>query len=120
MKKISIDEEFHAPDGYVWMFSNKEGSLKLDRVRKSGRVKEFVPPTLDEVKEFFKSKGYTEEAAMKFYDYYNNDDGSPWKDGKGQLIKDYKKKAKSVWFRDEYRIPAAKQSNSKAESKFLF
>lgn len=61
---------------------------------------------MQEVKDYFKEKGYTEAAAIKFYDYYSDEKSpdKPWVDGNGKAIKDWRKKAKSVWFRDEYKI----------------
>jgi hypothetical protein len=58
----------------------------------------FTPPSLDEVKAYFKSKKYLESAAIKFYDYY---DSAEWKDGKGNQVKNWKQKAIGVWFKKE-------------------
>lgn len=62
----------------------------------------FVPPTLDEVKAYFKERGYTAEIATKAYDYYST---ANWKDSNGRRIKDWKQKMISVWFKDEDKIP---------------
>lgn len=61
----------------------------------------FVPPTLEMVKEFAKSKGYSEECAVKAWDYY---DAMEWKDSEGKAVKSWKGKLIAVWFKPEYKI----------------
>jgi signal recognition particle subunit SEC65 len=115
MKKIKPGEEFDL-NGNVFTYSINEDktiTLKKGRVVKS---KEGVqPPTLDEVKAFFKSNGYKLEAAEKFYNYYK-DGNPPWSDSNGKPVKSWKQKARVVWFKDEYREPKKEESTS----KFLF
>lgn len=65
------------------------------------------PPTLQEVKDYFVEKGYTEQSAEKAWNYYNaslGDNGRVWKDGKGQTVKNWKQKMQAVWFKDENKI----------------
>lgn len=65
--------------------------------------KEFVPPTLDEVKEFFRSKGYSPDAAERAWNYY--EDAEPkWYDRNGSPVKNWKQKMRVVWFKDDNRI----------------
>lgn len=64
-----------------------------------------VPPTLEEVKEFVKSKGYNEECAIKAFDYYTEMD---WIDGEGKPVKRWKAKIIAVWFKNEYKIETPK------------
>lgn len=68
----------------------------------------FVPPTLDEVKEFVKSKGYTEECAIKAWEYY---DAMDWHDRDDKPVKRWKGKIISNWLRPEYKI-VEKSSNA--------
>jgi hypothetical protein len=116
MKKIALDEEFSAVGG-IYVFTNKEGKIVLQRVRNAGKTKEFIPPTIEEVKEFFKSRGYSAEAAAKFHDYYSLGN---WKDGKGNPVKVWKQKASSVWFRPEHLIKEEPAKDNKKEGKFMF
>lgn len=58
----------------------------------------FTPPTLLEVINYFKEKGYSETAAKKAFDYY---DSSNWIDGKGSKVKNWKQKMIGVWFKEE-------------------
>lgn len=99
MKKINFDEEFQV-ENTIFMFSKNDGEVKLKVVRKSKGKSVFQSPSLEEVKEFFKSKGYTEESAAKFHEYYGLGD---WKDSKGTQVRSWKQKAASVWFKHENR-----------------
>lgn len=60
-----------------------------------------IPPTLIEVCEYFKQKGYREDVAKKAYEYY---DQSKWFDSKGKKVKNWKQKMIGVWFKDENKI----------------
>jgi hypothetical protein len=61
---------------------------------------DFIPPSLDEVKEFFKSKGYNEEGAIKAYDYYTD---MEWKDRDDKPVKRWKAKMIANWLRPEFK-----------------
>lgn len=116
MKKIDLGEEFTF-NGLVWVFAEDNGSIGLKKLRKAGKQKgEFIPPTPSEVNDFFKLKGYTAEAAHKFFEYYSLGD---WKDGKGNQVKNWQRKAVSVWFRAEHQIKEINKQDE-PESKFLF
>jgi hypothetical protein len=60
--------------------------------------KPFMPPSLEEVKIFFKEKGYSEQAASTAFNYYSTAD---WVDGKGNKVLNWKQKMISVWFKPE-------------------
>jgi len=60
------------------------------------------PPSLADVVEYFKAKGYTAEAAERAYNYYAVAD---WKDSKGNQVKNWKQKMISVWFKPENEAP---------------
>lgn len=83
---------------------NKNGVYHYKRKE---RIKiEFTHPTLQEVIDFFYSKGYNKEGAKKAYDYYNVAD---WKDAKGKQIINWKQKMIGNWLRDEYKIKSLNQ-----------
>lgn len=68
---------------------------------------------VNEIIDYFKDKGYTEESAKKFYDFYSVSD---WKDSNGKKVINWKQKAQSVWFTEENKIkPEAKKIKSVAE-----
>ncbi len=119
MSKINVpnNTEFSG-GGRIWIFEEIEGKITLRNLRAAGtsRSKEFIPPTLNEVKEFFKERGYTEESAIKFHDYYSL---GAWKDGKGNAVKNWRQKSSSVWFRPEHKIKD-KPKQDDSDSKFLF
>lgn len=115
MKPITLKEnqEFIIATGVFVYTMNPDGkSFQITLVRKVAdepvKPKKqnknlFIPPSIDEIKYFFKEKGYTESKAIQFYEYYSN--GNPaWSDGKGRLIASWKQKAISVWFRPEDKI----------------
>jgi hypothetical protein len=66
----------------------------------SSGYKKFVPPTVEEVIEFFVEKGYTKESAIKAHEYY---EVGNWHDKNGKAVKNWKQKMSSVWFRDEHK-----------------
>jgi len=102
-KKIEPDEEFEM-GGQVFAYSVIDGNLKL-RVVGSADVKpykpKFIPPSLQDVKAFFKDKGYNEIGAKKAWDYY---EAGNWHDSKGTPVKNWKQKLMGVWFKDEYKL----------------
>lgn len=61
----------------------------------------FIPPTLEEVKEFVKSKGYIEDCAIKAWEYY---EAMNWKDNNGKPVKSWKAKIIAIWLREEFKI----------------
>lgn len=77
--------------------------------------KEFIPPTLDDVKSFFKEKGYSEQHAEKVFDYYAVND---WKDSHGKQVQNWKQKMIGNWLRkEEGKINNEYEANKKTEAK---
>lgn len=61
-------------------------------------------PSLSEVEDYFDKNGYTKESAKKMFDYYESSREKKdlaWKDGKGNIVNNWKQKAIAVWFKDE-------------------
>ena len=77
----------------------------------------FVPPSLDEVLQYFSKEGYTEESAERFFKGY---DVNEWRDSTDKPIKNWKMKAQQVWFKDENKIKnkPASHDNAIIENKF--
>lgn len=107
LKKIKPGEEFALYDT-VYTYSVNEGRVIIKAIRKvnTKATNSFIPPTLDEVKTFFKEKGYNEIGAKKAFDYYSAGD---WKDAKGNQVKNWKQKMLGVWCRDEYKLQEVKK-----------
>ena len=77
------------------------GKVKESKGENSKTKKKFVPPTLEEVKQYFKEWGYKESVAERaYYGYKENN----WKDTKGNVVKNWKQKMQNVWFKDEHKI----------------
>jgi hypothetical protein len=66
--------------------------------KKVKKEKNIVYPTIEEVRLYFTENGYTEQSSIKFFKYYSV---AEWKDSKGNIVKNWKQKAQSVWFKDE-------------------
>lgn len=68
--------------------------LNTKLIQKPNKEKGFIPPTLQEVINFFIEKGSTSEIATTAFEYYNVAD---WKDGRGRQVKNWKQKMIAVW-----------------------
>ena len=67
----------------------------------------YPPPSLEEVTDYFRSKGYSDEAAKKAYEYYEagkDPESGNWKDARGNIVKAWKQKMHSVWFKPENEV----------------
>ena len=63
-----------------------------------------APPSLEEVILYFDENGYTKDSATKMFEYYEESRkprGRVWKDGRGNTVKNWKQKARSVWFKPD-------------------
>jgi hypothetical protein len=63
-----------------------------------------VPPSLEEVKLYFKEKGYREDVAIKAFEYYSSND---WRDKNDSPVKNWRLKM-HVWFKDSAKIQEEK------------
>lgn len=86
------------PKGRSKGAGNTQSKVKKSKEEKS---KGFTPPTLEEVKDYFKEKGYDPKAGERAFDYY---DDLKWFDSQGNQVKSWKSKMNSVWFKDENKI----------------
>lgn len=58
-------------------------------------------PSIEDVKDFFREKGYSQDTAVKAFEYYSI---NQWKDGKGNPVRNWKQKMIAVWFKPENLI----------------
>lgn len=74
-----------------------------EKKRKEIKRKEsiFIAPSLIDVKEYFREKGFAENIAITAFNYY---DSANWHDSKGKQVLNWKQKMVSVWFKDENKI----------------
>jgi len=98
MKTIKENEYFVVGET-IFQYVIVDGKHKLIPTKKVVK-KVFIPPTLDQVKAYFVSKGYTEDSADKFFNYYSPE----WKDSNGKPVKNWEQKARGIWFKDENKI----------------
>ena len=69
--------------------------------RKERIKKEVYIPTIEEVKDFFRSKGYSDYGADRAYTYYLI---GGWEDSNGKKVRNWKQKMAANWFREEFKI----------------
>lgn len=79
---------------------SKNNAILKESKRKSkgilmGIVNENV--NVNEIEDYFVLNGYSKELANKFYLHYQPD----WTDSNDKKVKDWKKKAQTVWFKEE-------------------
>lgn len=87
---------------WKWFSEGFEAGSKKAPAKKR-TVKEFVPPTIDEVKQYFKDNGYSEETAVRGYEHYKEGD---WTDSDGRKVVNWKQKMRTNWFHDKNKIGA--------------
>jgi len=90
-----------------------ESEIEKERGKGSGKPKAFTPPTIQEVCEYFKENGYSEQSAKRAFQYYES---AKWIDSKGSPVKNWKQKMIGVWFKEENKTNP--QSNGSQISKF--
>jgi uncharacterized protein YdaU (DUF1376 family) len=84
----------------------EESREEKSRVDKNREDDGKVPPSLEDVILYFTENGYTKESATKMWEYYEESRkprGRVWKDGRGNTVKNWKQKARSIWFKDDNR-----------------
>lgn len=107
--------------GYEWFSNDSKGfemipeclekkEREIEEEREIEKEEErMVPPSPDSIKKFGLENGYNLDG-YKIFDYYNDKN---WKDSKGNKVKDWKKKIKTIWFKPEYKIQKKKIAVSK-------
>lgn len=93
--KLTVTEPL--PNGY----GNGNGNNNDNRKKESEGKTRFTPPTLEEVKAYFKENGYREDTAERAFKGY---DVAGWIDSKGKKILNWKQKMIQVWFKDENKV----------------
>jgi hypothetical protein len=81
--------------------NNINNNTLVKTIEKPPSVSKFIPPTKQQVEEFFVSSGYRKEVGENAFNYYSIAD---WKDSKGKPVKNWKQKMQGNWFRDEHKI----------------
>jgi len=85
-----------------------ENEIIEDRIRGLGKRKGgYEYPNLEQVKSYFLDNGYSEQSAVKAFNYYSV---AGWKDSNGKQVRNWKQKMQSVWFKDENKKPSGSSS----------
>ena len=80
---------------------------------------------MEEVKDYFNEKGYSLDVAERAYNMYNasledNPKRKYWRDSRDNVIKNWKLKMQSVWFKDENKAtPKTKRNNGRERESIL-
>jgi hypothetical protein len=101
---LQQDEEY-TPVGLVYSIDYSKEDIKDNNISAKSKKKGFVPPTLDEVKVFFRDNGYSEEIAIRAFKHYEDND---WKDSYNNKVLNWKSKVRNNWFKDQYKIQESK------------
>lgn len=91
-----------------------EIEISNDISKAKKKAKKFIAPTVGQVVEYFVSKGYSEQAAVKAFEYYNE---ANWHDSEGKPVKNWKQKMISIWFKEENKAGANK---TKGKDEFSY
>jgi hypothetical protein len=103
--------------------SQQEKEKEKGQEKEQEKVKEedlSLPPTLDSVEQYFIDNGYTKESAKKAFDYYNaslTGGNRKWTDSKGNVVKNWKQKMRSVWFKEENKVKPKASSDTFTNSQ---
>lgn len=82
-----------------------------DNIKEKVKKEKFVPPTLEEVKEYAKSRG-REDLAIKFFEYF---DTGKWIDSEGKPVKNWKQKF-ITWDNKNQKPQSTKKTESREYS----
>lgn len=73
---------------------------KLKREKNRPSPSPFIPPTIEEWKDYFRQYNMKEEIAIRSFEGYRVAD---WHDSRGKKILNWKQKVQQVWFKDEHK-----------------
>ena len=95
--------------------ATKESKVKESKEEKKKiKKKSFSPPIRNEVIQFFLDNGFSEESAIKAFNYYQ--EGS-WIDSRGAPVQNWKQKMRGVWFKDENKKLNGKDKHNNFKEK---
>lgn len=69
--------------------------------KRSKQTVDLNPPSYEEVVQYFKTNGYSEDGAAKAYRHYST---LNWHTSQGKKIANWKNQMANNWFKDEYKI----------------
>ena len=91
--------------------------ISIDKEKPKRAKKDFIPPTLEEVKTYCLDERKNNVDYKRFFDYYNV---SNWKDRDGKPLKNWKQKIIAVWEKQSGgNNPAPQKNNSEKEDFYM-
>lgn len=120
MTKLEVTQEGEI---FIYNFTLADGTKKQQKYSKTTHeaIKEYFskpkkekkkpapPPKIEDVRAYFKEKGYSLQAANKFFEYY---DTMGWRGANNAPVLNWKGKALAVWFVDKNKIQEAEKTTS--------
>ena len=88
-------------DNHMETITETENINRNKTNNNKSKIKKFKPPTIDEVKLYFKESGYSEDCAVNAFEYYEDRD---WHDKNENPVLNWKTKMRTVWFKDEHKL----------------
>lgn len=98
--KIIKENEYFQVGGTIFQYLVIDGKHKLIPTKKVAK-KEFIPPTIEEVKDYFKKEGYKEEAAIRAFNHYAKGN---WHNSQGKKVKNWRQTMYTNWMKEENKI----------------
>jgi len=93
---------------------NKQANkAKNSRSKSVTPKKQFIPPTLEEVQQYFKENDYQITIGKKAYEYYRS---AEWTDKNGAPVINWKQKMIANWFKDENKVVSMQKNQSSNSS----
>lgn len=102
IKELKPGERFKIA-GKILIFEKDGNRLSVKVAGEYEQFPEFDRPELNEVEDYFESKGYTRESAKVMWEYYEAADPK-WTDKLGHSVKNWKQKALTVWMKNAEKI----------------
>lgn len=100
-KRWNNDANAKQPQSKPNAIKERKGKESKKNKENKENSKEFAPPILNEVIDYFKENNYTEIAAKKAFEFYSV---ANWHDSNGKPVKNWKQKMLSIWFKPENLI----------------
>lgn len=95
LKRAEFKQQFNNGSTTVQPISTKKRRRKEEEEENKNEIR------IEDIKLYFFENGYSDLAAIRFFDYYSV---ANWNDSKGNKVKNWKQKAQAVWFKPDNKI----------------
>jgi len=100
-KRRASDEQVTTDKHDKHVKHDKKEEKKIQKKKSPKKRKKFIPPSSEDVINYFVENGYLGTAGRKAFDYYQ---ANNWQDSRGNKVKNWKQKMIGVWFKDENKM----------------